>query len=195
MLIDPNPFRDEQGVIVVANQLHHVKRYNALGRVMASAGDIYRAGRGTVDYLFAGLQEDFEQGSLITSTHISYEKRSLRAKIIDNWKSTVAKPQERSVQIPVYDSYSGTSLKEVLDTEDGTLYLQILFNTADNSQQLKKTLQDLSDQTSRSIYVHTPDLRSRKFIREIAIQFCYNVNGFHISGNLTTTRGRSREVT
>ena len=123
------------------------------GRVMASMGDFYRAGKEADSKLLRSLQRDFNKNFLITSTRIYYDPDSLEATIIDYVGSTVVIPLERRTTIP---AYTVVRLGEVLSSATGLAYLQTLLRTSDTADEIKKTLQRLSGKTSEETRVYTP---------------------------------------
>ncbi|MFA6073274.1 MAG: hypothetical protein WC758_04130 [Candidatus Woesearchaeota archaeon] len=89
-----------------------------------------------------------------------YSSDSLEATIIDN-ATRVHKEQPRKVIVPDY-SYKGARLNEVLSTDVGLKYLQVLFNTSDDASKIKDNLFYLTGNPLSRIKLWTPIKRSRE---------------------------------
>ncbi|MFA6073273.1 MAG: hypothetical protein WC758_04125 [Candidatus Woesearchaeota archaeon] len=95
---------------------------------------------------------------LIVSTSHLYLPDSLEATIIDN-STRINKEQPRKVLVP---DYQGVSLNNVLSTEVGLKYLQVLFNTSNDASKIEDTLSALTGFVSNKIMIWTPSQESRE---------------------------------
>lgn len=155
--------------------------FNEKGVAMISAPDVYRAGQSGSDELVKSLRKDFDRDYIVTSTRIIYNPNSLDAKIVHNHGSTVVKPTESKVIVPVYQDW--TKLSKVLGTEEGKAYLSALFGTKDNAENMAKTLSKLSGKSIDDNCVWTPTQDGRKDRPERAVGFDYGSGRFHVDGD------------
>ena len=155
MTLDSRPFRDPYREVLELSQSGHIARCNELGIVMASMADFYEAGKSADQELIESLRTDFNESWTISSTKIQYDRNSLEGTITHYFDSTVVEPIEQKLIIPVYYE---VGLDAVLNNEQGLAYLQALFNTSDDSEEIKATLQELNGRTQ----VWTPGQDSRR---------------------------------
>ena len=142
--------------------------FNEAGKPMISAPNIYQAGKTATDKVLASLRRDFNESWLVSSTRISYGD-DLSGKIMHNHGSRVVKPSQIDVKvIPVYDD---TPLAKALQSDDGIAYLHSLFDTADEPQDITRTLENLSKRGADRIALWTPDQDSRNSYSERAVRF------------------------
>ena len=192
MSIDQLPLMDENDKPVCVGLQDHIRKFNELGRIMVAMPDLYEAGK-LGDYkLIQSLQTDFKKNKVISSTRIYYEDDSLEGTITQYFESTVVDPVETKVIIPHYDD---TLLDDVLDTEQGLTFFQVLFYTNDTAEEIKATLQNLSGKTSKKSRVMTPSPENRSSSPHRAAGFCSR-DEFCIRGNygVISYSGRSRGV-
>ena len=192
MSIDKTALLNDEGKPISANQNSFIKKFNESGRIMIAAPDVYEAGKSGDKDLIKSLQEDFNSW-LCVSTRISYKKDSLEGAIAHYFGSNAIEPNEIKVIIPVY---TGATLDAVLKEEQGLIYMQALFNTNDDSNKIKDTLQKLSDVSSSKTKIWVPDKDSRKNLLERAVFFNFNVGDFRVDGFdlVDNSNGRSRGV-
>ena len=164
--------------------------YFAVGKeTMVSMPDVYLAGKSGSQYLLRSLRTDFEKCWLITSTRIKYEYQQ-NARIVHHYGSQSVPSVEHRIVIP---GYPPDSLANVLDTNEGLRYLQALFGTQDNAQQIKDTLQELSDYPLNKIKVRSVRLLDRP--TESVSGLRYNNGRFNVYTDLVYhSFGRSRAV-
>lgn len=191
--LDVHPLLNSKNIPVSQTQNEYIVQFNGLGKVMASLADYYRAGRSGDKVLIDSLRKDFSNGWIVGSDRIVYSGDSLGAKVIHYFGSMVIEPVEVSVFIPDYSD--GRILDTVLDDERGLAYVQALFNTTDDSAEIKKTLSVLSGKNNSKIKVWTPDQGSRKRNPDRAAFLVYDGGDFfHIDGDRLSINGRSRGV-
>src|SRR5208337_3889309 len=124
----------------------------AKGKRMITAPDIYRAGKENSN-VCESLREDFNYRWVATGTTILYNKDSFSGRVIHNFSSIVAKPIDISVsEIPVYQSQQ---IKKVVEGK-GLAYVQALFNTKDNANEIISTLEKISQTGAEDICFWTP---------------------------------------
>ena len=166
--------------------------YNQQGRVMASAANIYQAGKTGDRTLLASLQKDFLESWIVTSTRIDYDQNTLSSRITQYYGSTVRTPAATTIDVPVYNNAIAT----VLQDAQGLRYLQSLFNTSDIAEQIMQTLEKLSGKTRSEIKIWTPDQASRKSIPQRAVRFDLDSSEFRVVGvdRVGGNVGRSRGV-
>lgn len=193
MSLDSIPLLDARGNPLSVRRGDHIRRFNELNKVMASMPDLYEAGKTASPEVLESLRKDFKETWIISSTRIHYEKSSLEAVITHYFNSTVTTPQPINLLVPFYN---GVKLDDVLETEEGLHYLQALFNTNDNAETIKKTLEKLSNKKSKDIKVWTPDQNNRKEYQDRAAGFNYYYYcQFLVYGdNCIFSDGRSRGV-
>ncbi len=193
MSLDTGPLLDAKGNPLSVRQGDHIRRFNDLGKIMASMPDLYDTGKSASPEVLESLQKDFHETWVISSSRIHYEKDSLEAVITHYFNSTVVSPREIKVLVPYYN---GVKLDDVLGTEEGLKYLQALFNTNDDAETIKVTLEKLSNKKSKDIRVWTPDQNSRKEYQDRAAGFDGS-GRFHVvggGGGSIDGSGRSRGV-
>lgn len=193
MSLDANPLLNDQNQPISQTQDNHIAGFNELKKVMAALPDYYAAGKSGDDALIASLRKDFSESWIVGSDRIKYDAKSLDAKIIHYFDSTVIKPVEVPVFIPDYSN--GPILDDVLGTAQGLAYVQALFNTPDNAEEIKKTFFALSGKASISTRVWTPDQASRKSVPDRAAFLGCSLDSFLIDGDFPfNDSGRSRGV-
>lgn len=160
---------------------------------MISAPDVYRLGQNGSQDLLQSVREDFEQSWIVSSTRINYASDTLDAKITHNYGSKVVQPTEIKVAVPVYQQ---TALSDALKAKEGINYLQALFNTKDDKDQIARTLTALSGKSVENIYVWTPNQQNRASYQERAAGFDFGGGRFHVDGDFRVVDGggRSRGV-
>ncbi len=165
------------------------KWFNKHNRIMASAPDVYQAGKSGSNKLLRGLREDFELG-VVTSTRIEYNPDDLHARITHYVGSRVKNPvQSRGIVVPVY---LNESIERVLREEEGLLYLQTLFNTNDKAEEIVDILENLRKKEDNRIW--TLDQEDRRDYMEGATFFLSGCGEFLIVGDALVggLNGRSR---
>lgn len=161
--------------------------FNERNKRMASISDLYLAGKSNNQKLLDSLRGDFHYRWGVTSTRIEYGD-DFNAKIIHNNGSTLIQPIEHKLIIPEYHPHL---LEEVLNTKEGLSYLQGLFGTNDSVEQIKDTLQKLSDYPPDKIVVQSAPKSDRPTKR--ASGFMFNYGYIHVSGGINGS-GCSRGV-
>lgn len=146
------------------NQIDWIDFFNKERKIMISVSDVYKA--------------DFNSHRLITSTRIIYNPNDLQARIVHNFGSTIVKPTEKSLIVPVY----GDEQVENVAKGEGLAYLQWLFNTEDNASKLIGRLEQISKQEAKDIRIWTPTQDSRKNNPERAVGVGYYDGRFHVDG-------------
>ncbi len=192
MSLDKNPLLNENDEALSLTQVDFIRKFNDIGRIMISAPDLYGAGKSEDSEILKSLQKDLKESWIVTSTRIHYED-GLEGTITHYFGSDVISPHEKRVVIPYYD---GKNLGDVLGDEQGLKYLQTLFNTDDNSDNIKKTLKKLSNKATSKTRIWTPDQGSRKSISDRAVRLCYSADGFLVNGYslVDNSNGHSRGV-
>ncbi len=150
--------------------------FNKEGKAMISAPDVYRA----LDSVLPSLREDFSKSWLVTSTRVSYNHKDLSARIIHNFGSTVVKPKETSLIVPVYRN---ELVESVVAKAEGLRCLQALFSTKDNASKLIGRLERISEKEAKDIRIWTPDQDSRRNYSERSACFGYGGDRFHVCGD------------
>ena len=176
------------------------------GRIFASMADYYLAFKQLNEKSKSGsfiekqiaqeiiysLREDFNWSKanwLNSSTRIKYVNQQ-NARIVHHYGSQSVPSVEHRIVIP---GYPPDSLANVLDTNEGLRYLQALFGTQDNAQQIKDTLQELSDYPLNKIKVRSVRLLDRP--TESVSGLRYNNGRFNVYTDLVYhSFGRSRAV-
>ena len=153
------------------NQKDWIERFNDKGEKMISAPDIYKAEN---KELIESLKEDFEEGWIVTSTRIIYDKKNLNAEIIHDVDSKIARPKKYKVKIP---KLSG-SFKQDSETEK---YLQALFDTKDNIDKILKTLKKFGKDKELRFWTPSQSSRESKQVRSVVLCFGY-FGGFGVGG-------------
>ena len=144
---------------------------------MASAYDLYNAGKTGTDQLLKSLQKDFTERYVMSSTRIIYEPASLESKIIHYHGSSIITPEEKTIIIPYYN---GELIENVLNSREGIAYLQSLFSTNDGIEAITSALEKLSAYPRAKIKIWTPSQSSRKDIPQRAVRLrCYG-GDFHV---------------
>ncbi len=137
------------------------------GRVMASAGDFYRNfkiirqmyARGSGDkkaiaekYVL-GLHKDFASIGLYCNTWLFYRFNSLDALIVQHYKCNQPKLiKETKIIVPVYDELE---IAEIAADPIGKRFLQTLFDTDDEPEQIIQTLGFISGKKRSKIIGQT----------------------------------------
>ena len=192
MSLDQEHLLGAENQVLSLRQGDFIRRFNELNMIMVSMPDLYEAGKSADDSLIESLRKDLKESWIISSTRIQYEKDSLEAAIIHYFNSTVIAPNEKKVIIPIYN---GTVLDSILPAEHGLAFLQALFNTDDNAEEIKNTLYRLSGKPSNKTKVWTPDQNSRKNNPERAAGLYYSDSDLRVSGDYyLDDSGRSRRV-
>jgi hypothetical protein len=182
--IDSSPADDNK----VHTQDDWIKYFNDRNEIMVSMPDIYLAGKSNNKKLLHSLRKDFKDIWITSSTRIKYDDNQ-DARIIHNYNSKLIKQVEHNVVIP---EYRPQYLENVLNTQEGLKYLQILFGTNDTAQQIKDTLQKLSNYSLDKTKVWSAALSDRSIER--ASGFYCDDGVFHVNGDLLCIDGRSRGV-
>jgi len=156
--------------------------FNAQGKPMISAADVYRAGKSrSNEALLKSLKGDFELSLLVTSTVVSYSDSDLSGSFTQNYGSEFVNPSREDVLvIPAYDK---TSLVQALQSEEGIAYLQALFGTKDNPKIIATTLRRLSGAGLDQIILWTPDQDSRNGYPERTVRFYIEQGMFNVFGS------------
>jgi hypothetical protein len=191
MSLDNVALLDSSNQPIRQTQDAHITQFNSLNKIMASLADYYQAAKSGDTNLISGIRADANNW-IVGSDRIVYEKDSLEATITSYFGSTVIEPFQRKVHIP---QYNGIILDSVLADPLGLIYLQSLFNTSDNVEEMKKTLTDLSGKSSGETKVWTPDQSSRNSNPNRATFLDCSYGNFHIVGSYDLDLdGRSRGV-
>jgi len=168
--------------------------FNKQGKAMIDASEVYKVGK-TVK-LVESLRADLKNARLVTSTRIIYDYdtyyNSPYAKIVHNYGSTVVKPTETNVVVPVYEE---NKLSKVLGTPEGLAYLRVLFDTNDDAENIAKTLQRLSGNCAYDPFISTLPNFARIIFHKAPVGFECNERGFNVSGDMfDDNTGHSRGV-
>lgn len=167
--------------------------FNKLKKAMISGADLYSAGNSGSDELLDSLRKDFIESWIVSSTHNSYSKNNLSAKITQDYGSTVRKPTEIYVaEVPVYQGESAIKVIE----GNGLGYVQAMFNTKDKPAKILDTLSKLSQKAPEDIEFWTPDQNLRESYPERAVRFDDYDRRFLVYGNYSFdgSSGHSRGV-
>ena len=189
MSLDAMAVSDASNKPISQTQDKHIVQFNSLNKIMASLADYYQAAKSGDTNLISSLRADFNSSWIVGSDRIVYEKDSLEATITSYFGSTVIEPFQRKVHIP---HYNGVILDSVLADPLGLTYLQSLFNTSDNVEEMKKALLDLSGKSSSETKVWTPDQSSRKSTPNRAAFLGCSLVDFLIDRSDLGSGGRSR---
>ncbi len=141
IILDQEPLSEDKKILE-SSQNYYIKKFNEISKIMASMPDIYEAGKSSNHNLIESLRKDFEESGIISSTRIDYKKSSLEGTITHYFGSSVVKPIEKKLIIPIYE---GEYLDNVLKDRQGLIYLQSLFNTDDGAKKIEDTLNKLSN--------------------------------------------------
>ena len=185
-----------------------IEYWNKSDRVMASMADYYQYFKqlkgnndeDKVKTLLTSLREDFdhqEKGNwLISSTRLVYSKDNLDARIIQHYgfaRDELVK--EAEIKVPVY---RGTPVTQVVSEGEGLAYLQTLFGTEDEGEEIIQILEFVSDRNRDVIKVWTAaveDAYTRSQYPSRAAGFDYGNDIFHVGGDDGLgSQGRSRGV-
>lgn len=167
-----------------------IKYFNDNKRIMVSMPDLYQVGKAGNKKLIENLRKDFTDSWEISSTRIIYNKNDLNAKIIHYFNSKETKPIiSNQLFIPVYQE---ALLNDVLNTKEGLFYLQTLFGTKDNANQIKDTLHKLSNYSLDKTKVWSAQDRFQYPARASGFDY---LGEFRVDGSLSLDDdGRSRGV-
>ena len=181
-----------------------IEYWNKSDRVMASMADYYQYFKqlkgnndeDKVKTLLTSLREDFdhqEKGNwLISSTRLVYSKDNLDARIIPHYGCA---EQEAKIKVPVYRR---TPVTQVVSEGEGLTYLQTLFATDDEEEEIIQTLEFVSGKERQEIKVWTPTVggnNSRSQYPSRAAGFYCSNDNFRVDGDGSLDdRGRSRGV-
>lgn len=192
--MDIDHIKDANGSTIRTTLVNHTASFNSQNRIMAALRDYYDETKSDNPELIAKLREDFNASVIIGSDMIQYAADSLEATITSYHGSTVTTPQERKVIAPIYSS--GPYINDVLASEDGLKYLQVLFDTEDDADTIKTTLTALSGKPPEQMRVWTPDRSSRTSTPDRAAFLYYNSDvDFHVDGDFSLYNiGRARGV-
>src|SRR3989344_3118800 len=100
------------------------------------------------------FKKDCDESYFATGDRIKYQEKGNKGTIIHNYNSTVVKPAETAIVIPVL---SCVSLDDVLETEIGLKLVQSIFKTRHNSKKIKENVYILSDKSADKTKISTPD--------------------------------------
>jgi len=186
-VIDPTPADSGRA----RTQNGWIDYHNKERKATMSASDVYSA----PDSILRSLREDCKKSWLVTGTRISYNPADLSAKIIHDFGSTVVKPKETSLVVPVYRDEQVTKAAE----GEGLIYLQTLFDTEDNASSLIGRLERISEKEAKDIRIWTPDQDSRREYSERAVGFgCIDgrflVDGYSWFGGIIVGQARGVSV-
>ena len=154
------------------SQTEWIEFFNKEKKAMISAPDVYKA----PDFILRNLRGEPIKYWLVTSTRICYNPNDLEARIIHDFRSTVVKPLDKSVVVPVY-SYE---LIEKVVKGEGLKFLQVLFGTEDDASKLIKRLETINKREAKEIKVCTPQQKFRKTFSFNCIGFAYFTDAFYI---------------
>ncbi|PIN80595.1 hypothetical protein COV11_03750 [Candidatus Woesearchaeota archaeon CG10_big_fil_rev_8_21_14_0_10_30_7] len=192
MSLDETHLIDAQNGVLCMNQSDFINFFNSVGRIMVSMPDLYEAGKSASKKTLESLRKDFRESWVITSTRIDYEPDSLDATITHYFGSNVVIPNVIKVLIPKYSS--NFNLNNVLNTDEGLAFLQAFFNTEDDAETIKTTLNKLSNYESNNSCILTSDQNSRQSNPTSASGLdCSDVR-FHVDVDVIVNTGRSRGV-
>lgn len=122
--------------------------FNALrggnGQIVVSAPDIYEAGKTGSEEVMMSLRNDFEHG-IITSTRFVYEERTGNSEITHYYKSPRIEQKTQNLFLPDYFKGVINITSQSFQTEEGLKFLQTLFNTTDDIEKIRLTLEKLSN--------------------------------------------------
>ncbi|MBI4147250.1 hypothetical protein HY494_01215 [Candidatus Woesearchaeota archaeon] len=141
------------------------------GRVMASAGDLYKSFKiirkmreqGTSEeqaqaqrYLDS-LREDFiwggTEGGLVSSTRLFYSGKSLDARIVHHYRCRQPElTTENMLEVLVYQK---TPIEKVASNETGFRCLRALFDTSDDEETIIQTAEFISSKRRENIVIWT----------------------------------------
>lgn len=167
--------------------------FNQKRKRMISAPDVYRIVQNGTPNLIQSVRNDFEEDWLVTSTRETYIPNTLDARITHNYGSTVVRPTEKTVLVPVYQ---GTPLDEVLKEKKGVAYLRVKLGTNDAPKKIRETLTALSGKPANLTSIWTPDQENRLSYQERAALFVFVFDGFRVGGDycIVDRGGHSRGV-
>ena len=182
-------YRCQEHWIQYFNNINDPRRKKPI--TMISAPDVYKQGQEGDSLLTRSLRDSFESW-FITSTRESYEPGTLNARIVHDYGIIVVNPVSREVIVPVYNK---VPLDKVLQDPQGVAYLQAKFDTQDGSDDIARTLADLSKLRLNHITIWTPNQSSRADYQERATSFGLKRNRFRVSvSRVGDTYGQSRAV-
>lgn len=185
--VDKRAERNQNGWADYANE-HDI--------VIASAPDIYHAGKWGDQNLIDNLRLDLHASRIVTSTRFVFNPQDLLSATVihyhGNWN---IQPVMQKVIIQETPP-TGYHLDEILDASGWEVYLQALFGTNDKLYEIKNVLQKLSGVDQTKTHVYTPSLTKRHKKKETIAYLENNMNGFNIYGNhaVEMLYGRSRRV-
>ncbi|MEK6969172.1 MAG: hypothetical protein AABW48_01965, partial [Nanoarchaeota archaeon] len=187
MPVDKRAERNQNGWIDYANEQ---------GIVIASASDLYHAGKWGDQNLIDNLRLDLHASRIVTSTRFVFNPQDLlSATVIHYHGSEHIQPVKQKVIIQETPP-TGYHLDEIMDASGWEAYLQALFGTNDKLYEIKNVLQKLSGFDQTKTYVYTPSLTKRYKKKETIAYLEINTGGFNIYGNhaVEMLNGRSRLV-
>ncbi|MDP4012744.1 MAG: hypothetical protein Q8R00_04025 [Candidatus Nanoarchaeia archaeon] len=181
-VIDPIPADDGR----YRTQDEWIEFFNEERKAMMSGHDVYRA----PDSVLQSFREDFRTNyGLITNTSISYNPNDLKARIIQDFGSTIVTPKETSLVVPVYRDEQ----VEKVAKGEGLKYLQTLFDTEDDASKLIGRLEEISEKEAKDILIWTPDETGRGEQSKRAVDFGFYHGRFRVGGGWCDY-GRARGV-
>ena len=141
-----------------------VTYFNNKGEKMVSAPDIYKVAKQEKKTLIGSLKKDFEEDAIITSTKIVYNKNNLKAEVIHDADSKIAKPKKYKIKVPEL-------VGEPKQDKETEAYLQALFDTKDNITTILRILRRFDQ--GKKIHLWTPSQSSRanKQVRAVVLYF------------------------
>ncbi len=157
------------------NQKDWIEHFNNKGEKMISAPDIYKVAKKGNKSIIESLKKDFEKSYEVTSTQIIYSKNNLKAEIIHDVDSKVAKPKKYKVEIPVLAG----DFEENKETEK---YLQALFDTKDSIYNILRVLKKFGKDKKLRLWTPNQSGRKEKLIRSVDLCF-YGFDRFDVDGS------------
>ncbi len=153
--------KKDTGELVKEDIFAFLEYTNKMGGVVASMPDLYDSAKSTDKKIVPMLQQYFKE-NFITSTRLYYDIKSPNADVIHYHGLKRVTANQKTIIVP---EYTTVSIDEVVRTVEGLRYARTLFNTTDDSEIIKRTLEFLTGQPSDKILlttlVHDPKQRKQ----------------------------------
>ncbi len=169
MIFDKDPLLDQDDEPIIQMQSQHIRKFNSLGKVMASCADYYAAIKSGDTLLIKNIQMSLNNCWIITSDRVVYDKNSAGAKIVSHYGSQIIHPSAKRIVVPHRRS-DLENLESILTGEQGLLCVRTLLNTSDSADEIKNTLAMIN-----VTELWTPDQNDRRNTRARVVIIGYGV--------------------
>lgn len=145
------PIKQDKGDLVKTDIFAFAEQANKIGGVVASMPDLYDAAKSSDKTVVPMLQTNLKE-YFLTSTRLYYDIKGPNADIIHYHGIKRVTPNQKTIIVP---EYSSASIDEVVKTVEGLKYARTIFNTTDEPEIIKRTLEFLTGKTSDNILLTT----------------------------------------